>query len=68
MPLNDVKLIIVLKAQTPGGKQREVFLAYNVPPEAAPAPGLNLSAAQNTKLAARLQQMGLILDENDTAL
>ncbi len=68
MPLNDTKLIIILKAQTSSGVNREINLTYDVPPEGTPAAGLNLSAGQKTKLEARLQQMGLILDENDTAL
>lgn len=68
MPFNDTKLIVVLKATTPAGQNREVSLVYDIPPEPAPAAGLNLSAAQKTKLEARLQQMGLLLDENDTQL
>ena len=68
MPLNNVKLIVILKAQTAAGNNREVNVTYDVPPESTPAAGLNLSAAQKTKLEARLQQMGLILDENDTPL
>lgn len=68
MPLNNVELIVVLRAKTAGGQQREVNLTYNVPPEGTPVAGLNLSAAQKTKIEARLQQMGLILDENDTNL
>jgi hypothetical protein len=68
MPLNNVKMLIVLRAQTPGGQNREVNVTYDVPPEGTPQAGLNLSAAQKTKLEARLQQMALILDENDTVL
>jgi len=68
MPLNNVKLLIVMRTQTAGGNQREVNVTYDVPAEVTPAAGLNLSAAQKTKLEARLQQMGLILDENDTQL
>jgi hypothetical protein len=69
MPLNTIKLLIVMRAQTPGGNQREINLTYDVPPEEpTPVAGLNLTAPQKAKLADRLQQMGLLLDENDTTL
>jgi len=67
MPLDLTHVTIVLRAQKKtGGK--EVVVTYEVPAEAVPAPGLNLSQAQKDKLTTRIQQMGLVLDENDTQL
>lgn len=67
MPLDETRLIVVVKSRKPSG-DKEVVLTYIVPKEEVPAPGLNLSLAQQTKLAQRLQQMSLVVDENDTVL
>lgn len=67
MPLDQTRIIVIVRAQKPTGS-KEVTLSYVVPAEAVPAPGLNLSQAQQNKLGQRLQQMSLVLDENDTNL
>lgn len=67
MPLQETRITIVVRARKTSG-DKEVTLTYVVPAEAEPTPGLNLDSAQHTKLAARLQQMSLVLDENDTQL
>ena len=67
MPLDETRIVIIVRAQKASGN-KDVTLSYIVPPEAIPVPGLNLNQAQKDKLAQRLQQMSLVLDENDTNL
>lgn len=67
MPLDQTRIVVIVKARKASG-DKDVTLTYLVEPEATPAPGLNLSQGQQTKLCQRLQQMSLVLDENDTNL
>jgi hypothetical protein len=67
MPLDETRVVVIVRAQKATGN-KEVTVSYIVPAEGNPVPGLNLSQAQKDKLSARLQQMSLVLDENDTNL
>lgn len=67
MPLDETRLIVVVKARKASG-DKEVVVTYIVPVGETPTPGLNLTPAQKDKLTTRLQQMSLVVDENDTQL
>lgn len=66
MPMQPMTIEIRLVRR--GGRERATELVYMVEPEVVPAPGLNLTAPQKTKLAMRLQELALLLDENDSVL
>ncbi len=63
MPMKDLKITLAVTPVNGGLQHAESFMVV-----ADGTPGLNLTAAQKTKLGDRLTTCGNLVDENETAL